>query len=393
MSDITALVLTTGEETTQRAINSVKEQTLKPKEIIIIENVTPFHRALNSGSSKVKTEFFVQVDSDMILDEDCFEQLRKFMKPNTGAVYGDLRDSLIGRTCCVKMYRSKCFDFVQLRDSISPDTDFRDDMIKQGWSASRALRLVGETTNLWHTFGEHKPSYTPQYTYSKYLLEGRRYRYRKKLGALIWHLKRLRDSSHEVSLIAQIAMLHGIFLNEDSDLLKPYSRNLEFDFLEGFLKSKGSFKINRSTALSFSVFRPRKTFKQYFELGTELRKANAFPSLKHCMDALNKTSDEFNWIAKTGLCHGLFSQYYSEERVEKEYKKLSELLSNHTLRVVIKSKLNGYFMSKYIRLSHSFFGDSIKKLLPDIFKRINAGKQSKYKTSSKRERYRSDQLL
>ena len=51
MTDITAVLLTIGEETTQRAIDSVKKQTLPPQEIIIIENVTPFHKALNLGAS------------------------------------------------------------------------------------------------------------------------------------------------------------------------------------------------------------------------------------------------------------------------------------------------------------------------------------------------------
>ncbi len=373
MTDVSAVVLTTGEETTQRAIKSVEKQTLKPGDIIIVENVTPFHKALNSGASKVKTEFFVQVDSDMILDEDCFEQLRKFIKQSTGAVYGQLRDSLIGRTCCIKMYRRECFDFVQLRDSISPDTDFRDDIIEKGWSTSQALRLEGNTTYTWHTFGEHKPSYTPHYTFSKYLLEGRRYRYRKKLDGLISHLKRLEDSSHEMALIAKIAMLHGIFLSEDTDLLKPYSGDPEFDFLKRFLESGGSIKMNRPTVSSFSVLKSRKTFETYFKLGIELRNANAFSSFKDCIDVLNETSNEFNWIAKTGLCHGLFSQSYSEDMVKKEYEKLNELLSNHTLSIIIKNKLRGYFAHKHGRFPQSLFCNRLRKLFPVIFQKINTG--------------------
>ena len=134
MSDITALVFTLGEETTQRAIESIKKQSLKPKEIIIMnESVRPFYQAINLGASKVRTEFFVQVDSDMILDEDCFEKLRGCMRHNLGIVAGHLRDPLTGRACCIKMYRKDCIEKVKFKDSISPDVDFREDILKYGW--------------------------------------------------------------------------------------------------------------------------------------------------------------------------------------------------------------------------------------------------------------------
>src|SRR2546421_10917476 len=66
-SDITAVVLTVGEGTTDRAIASVRRQTLPPRQILVIEEVTPFHRALNLASSRVVTPLFVQVDADMVL--------------------------------------------------------------------------------------------------------------------------------------------------------------------------------------------------------------------------------------------------------------------------------------------------------------------------------------
>jgi hypothetical protein len=94
MSDITAIVLTIGEETTDCAIDSLKRQTVLPEEIIVIRNVTPFHKALNLGVSKVRAEFFIQVDADMILDENCLEDLRERMTENVGIAMGQLRDSI-----------------------------------------------------------------------------------------------------------------------------------------------------------------------------------------------------------------------------------------------------------------------------------------------------------
>ena len=340
MTDITAVLLTIGEETTQRAIDSVKKQTLPPQEIIIIENVTPFHKALNLGASRVKTEFFIQVDSDMILDENCLEDLRKCMVKNVGIAVGHLRDPLIGRVSSIKMFRKECFEKVQFKNLISPDTDFRNDILPYGWTTVYALRFFGKSNEkLWHTFGEHRPSYTPHYTYSKYLLEGRRYRYRKDLGGLLWHLRELKNSSHNTSLIAQIAMAHGIFTEEEKDLLNPYPKDEDFDFLERFLVSARGYKITKLKVLPFFILKPRKAFKKYYKLGVELRKENAFPTFKCCMEILNSSHDDFSWIAKVGLCQGLFSEDYSEDKVENEYEILNELLSKYTLPFVLKKKL------------------------------------------------------
>ena len=76
MNDVSVVLLTTGEETTLRAVESLKKQTLKPVETIIIENVTPFHNAINAGIRRVKTDYFVQLDSDFVLDENCIEILK-----------------------------------------------------------------------------------------------------------------------------------------------------------------------------------------------------------------------------------------------------------------------------------------------------------------------------
>ena len=39
--NVTGLVLSIGEKYTQRAINSLKQQTVLPKEIVVVRGVTP----------------------------------------------------------------------------------------------------------------------------------------------------------------------------------------------------------------------------------------------------------------------------------------------------------------------------------------------------------------
>ena len=75
MNQVSVVLLTTGEDSTQDALESVHKQTVIPDDIIIVRNKSPFHKAINYGASKVKTKYFIQVDADMILDDNCIESL------------------------------------------------------------------------------------------------------------------------------------------------------------------------------------------------------------------------------------------------------------------------------------------------------------------------------
>lgn len=330
MNDITAVVLTIGEETTSRAIASIETQTLQPAEIVVIENVSPFHRALNLGASKVKTEFFVQVDSDMILDENCLEELKKCMAENVGIAIGQLRDPLLGVTSGIKMFSKECFKKIRLRNSVSPDTDFYNDMQKHGGKIRYALNLgdKGELNKLWFTFGEHRPAYTPIYTYSKYYVLGRRYRYRRDLEEFKRRFLRLQNSRDTISIIAQIALGHGIFSEEKTDLLRPslYTSNEDFNFLEKFLRIEDGNCIKELDILYLLTSGPKAIFTNFCKLGIDLRRINSSSALGDCMGILDRSRDDFAWIAKVGLCHGIFWEAYNGERVNEEYEKVRELL-------------------------------------------------------------------
>lgn len=327
MSDITAVVLFIGEASTPRAIDSVVGQALAPKEIITIQNVSPFYNAINCGASQVKTEFFVQVDSDMILDANCFEDLRACMREKVGLVLGSLRDPLMGRIGWVKLYRTGCFEAVQYKDVVSQDLVFKDDITKNGWSTVVAIRpLPGAPADVRHTFGEHRPDYTPQYTYSKYLVQGRKYRHRKALASIPWHIKMLAKSPHPMALIAEIALAHGIFIRAEHDLLTLCGRSEEFEFLESFFRTTGDYKISRRSVVPLLSSSPKKTFHKSYRLGVGLRSENAFPAFTQCMEWLSRSGDPLAWLAKVGLCHGLFAKVYDQQTCAAEYALLRELL-------------------------------------------------------------------
>jgi hypothetical protein len=343
MTDVTAVVLSIGEETTTRALDSIQRQTLPPRETITIHDVSPFYRAFNLAAAQVTTEFFVQVDSDMILDEHCLQYLRSCMTDEVGIVMGHLRDPLMGRIGWVKLFRTKCFATVQYRDVISPDVVFRDELLRHGWQTVYALRsLNGSPKDLWHTFGEHRPAYTPHYTYSKYMLEGRRYRYRKAPGPLLWHFKQLRKSRHPAAFVAQIALAHGIFIRDETDLLKRYERDKDFESLEEFLAQTAPYKPCRISHLQAFTCSPKKTFQRNYRLGVELRQANAFPAFTDCMERLDTSHDPLAWVAKVGLCHGLFAETYDEKTCRSEYDLLRELLPKHGPLAILKGKVRSF---------------------------------------------------
>jgi len=108
-NDVTAVVLTMGETTTRHAIDSLRRQIMRPREVIVVRGKAPFHKALNTGAAQVKTPFFVQVDADMILDPHCIAGLRGNMSRRTGIVVARLRDALMEQVVGVKLFRSKCF--------------------------------------------------------------------------------------------------------------------------------------------------------------------------------------------------------------------------------------------------------------------------------------------
>ena len=210
--DVSAVVLTTGEPTTQGAIDSLRRQTAPLSDIIVVRDVAPFHKAMNAGVEQVKTTFFVQVDADMVLDDHCVAALREEMRRDIGIIVGHLRDPLIGRVVGIKLFRTAVFQATMFQDSISPDTDFVADIARKGWKTVYIGRSGNSGAEQWATYGEHRRDYSLRYTYRKYLIEGCRYRYRQNAAGARWHFAQLEASRHPSALTAQIGLARGIFL-------------------------------------------------------------------------------------------------------------------------------------------------------------------------------------
>ncbi len=131
--DISAILLTIGEPSTDLARKSIEAQSVTPvKTVTVGPEIITYHASMNYGVGKVETDYFVQVDADMVLDEHCFETLRSNIEEDTFAVSAYLRDPLMGVISGVKIWRTECCRRSPFPDTVSPETDVRTPLIAQG---------------------------------------------------------------------------------------------------------------------------------------------------------------------------------------------------------------------------------------------------------------------
>ena len=323
-NDVTAVVLTIGEPTTQQAIDSLGRQTALVRDVIVVRDLRPFHKALNVGARRVATPFFVQVDADMILDPHCVATLREAMQPHVGIVVGYLRDAIMQRVVGIKLFRTECFAITQFCDSISPDTDFVDEIARAGWQTVYVGRDLGAERSDPATLGEHRPCYTPAYTYQKHLMVGRRYRYRRDVSGLRWHLGQLEQSQHPSAFVAQIALARGFFREASDDDLGRVQNDEEFARLEAFLRADATVQAGAAINLRTEEAVSLDLFRMYFGIGKAMFDTNDLATFHGCMGMLNSQADHpAAWIFKFALCQGLLAATSDGDAIEADYACLS----------------------------------------------------------------------
>jgi hypothetical protein len=263
VSDVSAVVLTLGEETKGRALKSLEAQTLPAEEVVTVDGVSPFHRAFNDGAGRVRTPFFVQVDADMVLDPECVELLRSAMRPRTGIAVGALRDPLMGKIAGVKMFRRSCLETVRLRDTIAPDIDH--------WRALGRLGWLTQCLTCRSTLGAHRPDYTVDYVFGTYYLLGRNCAHREDARSLRWRYSQLRRTAYPLAPVARLAMAHGILGNETRDFAKPRPRTADSGFLGRLVARSPDASVTQGRVRRMLALAGTPLFESFHALGASLR--------------------------------------------------------------------------------------------------------------------------
>lgn len=332
MSDVSAVLLTMGEPTTDRAREALEAQTIPLRELITVAGVSPFHRALNQGARQVNTSFFVQVDADMILDSDAVARLRSSVTDDAGIVVGKLRDAMIGEVVGVKLFRTACFARTSFRDSISPDTDFGSEITAGGW---RTVEVSDAPPCGASTLGAHARDYPLDYTFQKFSIEGSRYRYRDHPGGFRWYLSRLNPSQHPSSAVAVIAACNGVFDCTRSDLLVPVDRAdlTSFTRLQEFLAGNGTAAPHQPTF----VGTVREQFDRTFRLGRELWERRAASAYLDLLARIRTRPVGTTWVAQLAFCRAPFA-----DSADCEWDRIADFVSRER-RPSLRQRARRYF--------------------------------------------------
>lgn len=139
MKDITFVLMTCGELTEKRCLDSI--QSFRDQiEFCEVRNVFPQIKALNKMIESVQTEYFVALDADMILYDDAWDRLsnawrKHWRNPNWHSILFPLWDTLTERRIlALKLMRTSVMKANMFAESATPDVEHYQRLTSQGYS-------------------------------------------------------------------------------------------------------------------------------------------------------------------------------------------------------------------------------------------------------------------
>jgi hypothetical protein len=157
-----------------------------------------------------------------------------------------------------------------------------------------------------HTFGEHRPNYTPEYTYGTYHQLGARYRHRGDLRGLQWRFDRLRRSDHPLATVARLALGHGVFSVARRDVPKPRPGREQLAILLGILEVDRERRADAGPAETTTTAMDGAP-EDFLRLGRRLRSAGDFAAICRLMRQLGAQDVARSWRAEATIAHGLLA--------------------------------------------------------------------------------------
>lgn len=251
--EITAVILTVDPNHLYNlCLESVKNQTLRPSVIETVCNITPVSMAEQTGLDLVKTEYYVSVDADMLLDRTYFERLYFIMKrtPRCAQVSLHVIDPILGKIMAGgRMYRTKAVRQI----GFHPFEGARDhDRYMTG-----KLKACGyEICRDGWVAGQHHPVYLPHEAFWKFRVNAEKARYYgdryPTFRNLIDHVVNYWRMSHDdVALYALAGLFDGLKSDDVGKELTYEGRASDPAFLKirAFIEETG----NKLTSASQNV--------------------------------------------------------------------------------------------------------------------------------------------
>jgi hypothetical protein len=230
---VTAVIFTTGNSRFYtRCYDSVGSQSLRPKHINTIRDVTPFSKASQEGLDSVRTRFYISVDDDMILNKNCFKRLYYYIsrENNCAEVIMRLKDPIIDRIYGIHIYNTeiiKQIGFHPLLAEKGCERQMQQKLNELGYFSEHIDLLAGS----------HNPVYTPEDAFWKYRFVGEQYIYYQSSSGneiLIKSINRLCEywlsTQSTLALYAMAGLIDGMQSDNPSMQLDYKERDNEVTF-------------------------------------------------------------------------------------------------------------------------------------------------------------------
>lgn len=145
LKDLTVFIISTDEETTDLATESLINQNCEFK-IDYIQNIFPMYKAFQTMPSICKTKYFIQVDADMILEPFAIEYLYKQIIKSPFWIYRvscALNEEGFGVGGAIKCWKKSIFKYFQFKDVRTVDRDFHKRVKKFGLNIRHYKKIIG----------------------------------------------------------------------------------------------------------------------------------------------------------------------------------------------------------------------------------------------------------
>lgn len=240
---LTIFVIDTSEPSVDKCIKLLEEQTYTNFEIKRISNVFPMWRAFQRMLDECNTNFFIQVDADMLLTPIAIETLyTRIISQNSQVAIsvGWLWDDDVERQILgVKIYNHNiCVNF-PYTNSLSCEMTQVDKMKKHGYS----IDVMNMPSSKDECLGLHFPSQNPEMAFRRWERNMIKFRKLKWMDWLSIYpskiFKKMIDHPNDEIMRAKLfGIMSGLSLNNISDTEADYStKNENFERYEYFFKN------------------------------------------------------------------------------------------------------------------------------------------------------------